>query len=83
LKQVASRVIVFSESSDYVRNRREMDDSNTVSFGSPVGESEPLAPIGSQLQPNEPVGDKDGITRMALKMAGCSGLGKYREVVRV
>jgi hypothetical protein len=47
--------------SDYVANRRETDESNSV----------PLAHTVS----SEPMGDNNGIASMALKKAGYGGLG--------
>jgi hypothetical protein len=52
-----------------------MEDNESFPVGSPVGQIEPPAPIGCHIQRSEPVGDKYRITCMALKRAGCSGLG--------
>jgi hypothetical protein len=62
----------LAEISDYIGNRREMDDSKPVPIGSPVGQNEPPVPISSHTQPSEPIGDKNRITSMALKRAGCA-----------
>jgi hypothetical protein len=53
-----------------------MEDSKSVPVGSPVGQNEPPVPIGSHIQPSEPIRDKNRITRMALKRAGGAGVGK-------
>jgi hypothetical protein len=61
-----------------------MEDSMSVSVGSPVGQNEPPVSIESPTQPSEPIGDKNRITSRALKRAACADLGKDRgEVVRV
>jgi hypothetical protein len=67
--------------SDYIENRREMQDSKLVLAGSPVGQSEPPVLIGSQTQLSEPVEDKNRLTNMALKRADFSGIGKERRDV--
>jgi hypothetical protein len=48
---------LLAETSEYVVNRREMEDSKSVPVGSPVGQDEPPVPIGSETQPSEPIGD--------------------------
>jgi hypothetical protein len=61
-----------------------MKDSKSVPVGSTVGRNEPPVPIGSQIQPSEPTGDKNRVTNTAIKRAGCAGLGTdKREVGRV
>jgi hypothetical protein len=61
-----------------------MVNSKSVPVGLDVGRNEPPMPIGSQIQPREPVGDKNRITSRVLKMAVCALLGKDRgEVIRV
>jgi hypothetical protein len=59
----------LAEFSDYIINRREVEDCKLVPVGSPVGQNEPLVPIGSQIQPSEPIGDKNRISIRALKRA--------------
>jgi hypothetical protein len=56
----------FAEISEYVENRREIEDSKSVPVGSLVGQNETLEPIGSHTQPSEPIGDKNRITSMTL-----------------
>jgi hypothetical protein len=46
-----------------------MKDSKSVPIGSPVGQNERSVPIGSHVQPSDPIGDKNWITIMALKRA--------------
>jgi hypothetical protein len=74
----------LAEISDYIGNRREIEDSKSVPIGLSVGQNELLVPIGSHTQLSEPIGDKNRITSMALRRAGCAGLGKDgSEVVRM
>jgi hypothetical protein len=51
-----------------------MEDSKSVLVGSPEGHKKPPVSIGRQAQPSEPIGDKNGIIRMALKWAVRAGL---------
>jgi hypothetical protein len=61
-----------------------MEDSKLVPVGSPVGQTEPPLLIGPQTQSSEPIGDKNRITTIALKRAGCAGREKDKgEVIRV
>jgi hypothetical protein len=61
-----------------------MEDSNSVPVGPPVEQNEPPVPIGSHTQPSEPTGEKNRITSMVLKRAGCDDPGKDGgEVVKV
>jgi hypothetical protein len=53
-----------------------MKDSNSVPVGLPIGQNEPSVPIGSHIQPSEPIEDKKRITSVALIRADCAGLGK-------
>jgi hypothetical protein len=53
--------------SDYVGRRRETEDSKSVPIGSPVGQNEPPAAIGGQIQRSEPIGDKNWIISMVLR----------------
>jgi hypothetical protein len=50
------------EISDYIGNKREMEDSKSGPVGSPLGQTEPLVTIGCHTQPGEPAGDKNRIT---------------------
>jgi hypothetical protein len=53
-----------------------MEDSKSV----PVSlQNQQPVPIGCDTQQSEPIGDKNRITRMALKRAKCAGLGKDKE----
>jgi hypothetical protein len=56
----------LADISDYIGNRREMEDNKAVPTGSPVGQNEPPVPIGSHIQPSEPTGE-NRLTSMALK----------------
>jgi hypothetical protein len=56
----------LADISDYIGNRREMEDSKSVPVGSPIGQIEPPVRIGSHAQPSEPVGEKKRITRRTL-----------------
>jgi hypothetical protein len=47
--------------------KQEMKNENSVPVGSPAGQNEPAIPIGSQTQLSEPRGDKNRITKVALK----------------
>jgi hypothetical protein len=58
--------ICLAEISDYVGNKREMEDSESVPIDLPLGQIEPSVPIGCHTQPGEPAGDKNWITSMAL-----------------
>jgi hypothetical protein len=63
---------------------REMEESMSVLVASPVGQNVPPVPIASHTQPSEPIGDKNRITRLALKRAVCAALGNGTgEVVKV
>jgi hypothetical protein len=74
----------LTEISDYIGNRKEMEDSKSVLVGSPIGQNEPPVPSGSQTQPREPIGDKNRIASRVLKRAICADLGNDRgEVVWV
>jgi hypothetical protein len=57
-------------------NSREMVASKLVPIVSPIGQNELPFPIVSPTQLNDPIGDKNMITSMALKRAGCVDLGK-------
>jgi hypothetical protein len=57
----------LAEILDYIRNRREMEDGNSVPIGSPIGQNEPPVPTGSHIQLSKPTGDKNRIISMALK----------------
>jgi hypothetical protein len=67
------------EISDYIGNRREMEDSKSVPVGLPVGQNEPPLSIGCHTQSSEPIREKNRITNRALKSATCAGLGKTEE----
>jgi hypothetical protein len=67
----------------YIRNRKEIKDSNSVAVGSPVGRNESPVPVGSHTQTGEPTADKNRITSLALKRACFDGLGKAGELVGV
>jgi hypothetical protein len=53
-----------------------MKDSKSVPVGSPVTQNEPPLSIGLHTQPSEPIGDKNRITSLALKIIGFAGLRK-------
>jgi hypothetical protein len=52
--------------SDYIGNKREVEDRKSLPVGSPVGQNEPPVPIGSQTQRSEPTGDKNRKTSHLL-----------------
>jgi hypothetical protein len=66
------------ETSNYIGNKREMEDSKPVPGGSPVGQDEPPVPTGSHTHSSE------SITSMALKRACSASLREDKgEVVRM
>jgi hypothetical protein len=67
----------FDEMYDYIGNRRDRRQQDPVN--SLVGQNEPPVRIGSDTQPSEPIGYKTRMTSIALKRAGCAGVGKERK----
>jgi hypothetical protein len=59
---------------EYIENRREMEGSKSVLFGSPNG---------IHAQPSEPVPEKDSITSMAHKRADYGRVGNDRGAAMV
>jgi hypothetical protein len=53
-----------------------VEDSKSVPVGLPLRQNEPPVHIDSRTQQSEPIGDKNRITCMALKRAGCAVLGE-------
>jgi hypothetical protein len=53
--------------SDYIGNRRGMEDSKSVPAGSPVGQNEPPVSTSSETQLSEPIGDKNRLTSLSLR----------------
>jgi hypothetical protein len=47
--------------SDYVGNRKEMEDRKSIPVGSPAGQNEMPVRIGCQKQQSEPIGDENRI----------------------
>jgi hypothetical protein len=61
-----------------MRIGRGMKDSESVPIGSPVGLIKPPVAIGPPIKSSEPIGDKNRLTTMALRISCCAGLGKER-----
>jgi hypothetical protein len=69
----------LAEILNYMESRWEMQASKLIPIVSPVGQNKLPFPIVSPTQLNDPIGDKNRITSMVFKKAGCADLGKDKE----
>jgi hypothetical protein len=83
-KQAVRRATDFPKFRIILEIGGKKEHSKSVPVGSLVDQNEPMISIGSYIQRSEPIGDKNRITRLALKWANCAGAGRQKaEAVRV